>query len=252
LADVSGTRIQLCGRLVVQLAGERIEARLPGRQGRLLFVYLAANRTRPATRDELVGALWQDTAPAGTDSSLSALLSKLRRVLPAGSLEGRSEIHLVLPADAWIDLEAAAAAIHEAESAVARGDWKGAWAPARIAYAVGGRGFLPGQEVPWIQERRRWLEDMRLRAFECIALAGLGLGGAELAATERSGRKLIELAPYRESGYRLLMESLAARGEVAEALRVYDRLRILLHDELGIAPSAESQALHRRLLERAQ
>ena len=65
-----------------------------------------------------------------------------------------------------------------------------------------------------------------------------------------SGRKLIELAPYRESGYRLLMESLAARGEVAEALRVYDRLRILLHDELGIAPSAESQALHRRLLER--
>ena len=129
MAEVSGTRIQLCGRLVVQLAGERIEARLPGRQGRLLFVYLAANRTRPATRDELVEALWQDTAPAGTDSSLSALLSKLRRVLPAGSLEGRSDIRLVLPADAWIDLEAAAAAIHEAESAVARSDWKGAWAP---------------------------------------------------------------------------------------------------------------------------
>jgi DNA-binding SARP family transcriptional activator len=250
LAQVSGTRIQLCGRLVAQLAGARIEGRLPGRQGRLLFVYLAANRTRPATRNGLVETLWQDTAPAGADAALSALLSKLRSVLPAGSLEGRSEIRLMLPADAWIDLEAAAAAIHEAESAVARSDWKGGWAPARIAYAVGGRGFLPGEEAPWIEGRRRWLEDVRLRAHECIARAGLGLGGAELAATERSGRALIDLAPYRESGYRLLMESLAARGEVAEGLRVYDRLRILLHDELGIAPSAESQALHRRLLER--
>jgi DNA-binding SARP family transcriptional activator len=89
---------------------------------------------------------------------------------------------------------------------------------------------------------------VELRAHECIALTGLGLGGPELAATERSARALMEAAPFREVGYRLLMEVLAARAEVAEALRVYDRLRLLLRDELGIAPSTESQALHRRLL----
>jgi DNA-binding SARP family transcriptional activator len=44
------------------------------------------------------------------------------------------------------------------------------------------------------------------------------------------------------------MEALEARGETAEALRVYERLRLQLRDELGIAPSAETQALHRRLL----
>ena len=44
------------------------------------------------------------------------------------------------------------------------------------------------------------------------------------------------------------MEALAAGGNVAEALRAYDDLRVLLRDELGAAPAAEAQALHGRLL----
>jgi len=40
-------RVQLCGRLVVELDGERVEDKLPGRQGRVLFAYLATNRLRP-------------------------------------------------------------------------------------------------------------------------------------------------------------------------------------------------------------
>ena len=41
-------------------------------------------------------------------------------------------------------------------------------------------------------------------------------------------------APLREAGHRLLMEALAARGEIAEALAAYERLRVLLRDELGM------------------
>jgi len=59
---------------------------------------------------------------------------------------------------------------------------------------------------------------------------------------------LTELAPYRETGHRLLIEALAGRGNVAEALRAYERLRVLLRDELGIAPSPTIQAVHRQLL----
>jgi SARP family transcriptional regulator, regulator of embCAB operon len=59
---------------------------------------------------------------------------------------------------------------------------------------------------------------------------------------------LTELAPYRETAHRLLMEALERRGNVAEALRAYERLRILLRDELGIAPSSALRAVHRRLL----
>ena len=53
---------------------------------------------------------------------------------------------------------------------------------------------------------------------------------------ERAARTLIETEPYRESGYVLLMAALEAQGNVAEGLRVFERLRTLLRDELGTRP----------------
>jgi len=111
-----------------------------------------------------------------------------------------------------------------------------------------GRGFLPDEDGEWIREVRHELEALQLRALECYAQACLGVGGTELAAAERAGRELTKLAPYRESGHRLLMRALAARGNTAEALRVYEQLRTLLREELGIAPCAETLALHAELL----
>lgn len=225
-----------------------MEAELPGRQGRLLFAYLAAGRSHRSSRAELVGALWPGGAPDAADASLAALLSKLRRALGPEALEGKAELRLALPDEAWIDVEAAGRAVHRAESAVALEHWEQGWAPARTALYVANRGFLPGYEAPWIDERRRWLDDVRLRALESVGTIGLRMGGTELAAAERAGRSLVEAAPFRESGYRLLMEALEARGNVAEGLRVYDALRVLLRDELGVAPGRAAQGLHRRLL----
>ena len=242
------TRIQLCGRLVARWQGQRVDEDLPGRQGRLAFVYLTVNRHGTVSRDELADALWPSEPPAAVDSSLSAILSKLRRVLGPAALEGRSDLRLVLPAGGWVDLEAASDAIHRAESAVARGDWTAAWGPARVALHVSTRGFLPREEAPWVVERRAWLEDIRLRAHECVSAAGLGIGGPELDAAVRSGRALVGLAPHRESGYRALMQVLAAQGNVADALEVYDLLRRRLRDDLGIAPGQVTQDLYRRLL----
>ena len=45
------------------------------------------------------------------------------------------------------------------------------------------------------------------------------------------------------------MEALERRGNGAEALLAYDRLRILLREDLGIAPSPAVQAVYRRLLD---
>ncbi|MDQ3741920.1 MAG: DNA-binding protein, partial [Actinomycetota bacterium] len=110
------------------------------------------------------------------------------------------------------------------------------------------RGFLPGHDAGWVAEVRRELDEMRLRALECVGAIGLGMGGGELDAAERSGRRLVDLAPFRESGHRLLMEALAARGNVAEALLAYERVRRLLREELGIPPGRELQQVHARLL----
>jgi DNA-binding SARP family transcriptional activator len=251
LDPTASTRIQACGRLVVVWRGERIEERLPSRQGRLLFAYLLVNRQRPRSRAALVEAVWPVEPPGTPDSALNALLSKLRAVLGREAIAGREEPRLVLPSDAYVDLEAAAEHVHEAESATSMGDWHRAWAPARAALHTAERGFLEGHDAPWIDEVGRSLEDIRLRALECVAEAGVGLGGPELAATERAGRALIETSPLRESGYVYVMRALMARQNVAEAMLVYDRLRTALRDELGIAPSPRVQALHAELLQSA-
>jgi hypothetical protein len=65
---------------------------------------------------------------------------------------------------------------------------------------------------------------------------------------ELDGTRLEHGLPGRQGRHRLLMEVLAARDNGAEALRVYDRLRVLLREELGADPSAATQQLHRRLL----
>lgn len=242
------TRIQVCGRIAIELEGLRLESGLARRQSRLLFVYLVLNRSRLVARDELTTAIWPEEAPPTAEGSLRVLISRLRRLLGAQAIEGRSELRLVLPTDAWIDVEAAARRVHEAEAAVHTRDWSRVAAAATVAFTISDRGFLPGETAPWVVERQRWLEDVRVRALECDGEARLGIGGSEIAAAERVARRVIVLAPYRESGYRLLMEALARRGNTAEALLVYEHLRQLLKEELGTAPSAASRTLHRRLL----
>ncbi|MGL6279120.1 MAG: AfsR/SARP family transcriptional regulator [Gaiella sp.] len=239
------TRIQLCGPLVARIAGERIDDRLPGRQGRLLFAYLVLERRRPTTRDSLVELLWPGPAPEAAESALSALLSKLRRVVPVA---GRSSVRIDLSPHCWVDLEAAQEALHRAEGAIAREDWTTAWGPARLVQHVCDRQFLPGEDAPWAEERRREAGSSLVRALELAGLASLRIGGGETATAERAARRLVELAPLRESGTRLLMEVLAAQGNRADALLVYDALRVRLHEELGIAPSEATQAAHRMLL----
>jgi DNA-binding SARP family transcriptional activator len=241
-------RIQVCGPLILRLAGERRENDLPGRQGRQIVAYLVVNRARTVTRDELLAALWWRDAPAGVSGTLSTLLSRTRRVLGDERLCGKSELRLVLSPDAWVDIEVAAQCVHVAESAVAQGDYRGAWAPARAALNAAARGFLPGHEAPWIDEKRGDVDNIKIRALEAIAASGLELRGTELASVERAARALIAAAPFRESGYRYLMEYFAVRGDAAEALRVYDGLRRLLADELGTAPSARLQEMHGDLL----
>jgi DNA-binding SARP family transcriptional activator len=240
-------RIQLCGRVAIARGAQRLEDGLPGRQGRRCFVYLAAQRARPVTRDELAEALW-DAPPPAADAALSALASKLRRLLGPDALPSRGDLQLVLPADTWIDLEAAREAIHRAEAAVAGAAWTRAWSGAQVALHTARRELLPGDEGDWIDELRRELDGIHVRALEAYGEAALGLGGAELAAAERAGRELVRRAPFREAGHRLLMRALVARGNPAEALAAYERLRVLLRDELGTGPSPSTQELHTAIL----
>src|SRR5688572_10079924 len=132
MGHAGAVRIQLCGRLVVRLAGGRVEDALPGADGRLLFAYLVLNRLRC------------------------------------------------------------------------------------VAFHVASRPLLQGHDRVWLDEWRRRLDEVRLRGLECFAAARLGLGGPTLPQAEDCGRRLVELAPYRESGYQILIEALERRSNNAE------------------------------------
>lgn len=248
MADRS-VRIQVCGKLALEVDGARLEASLPGRQGRLLLIYLAVCRHEPKSRSDLVNALWPGGAPGAADTAVNALLSKLRSVLGSDAIGARGPVQLNLPLDTRIDLEVAVEAIHRAESAYALADWPRAWAAAQTSMFTARRGFLPDESLEWAEVVRRQLAEVYRRALETYAGAALRLGSTELATAERACLELVTLAPYRESGHRLLMETLVAQGNAAEALVAYDALLRLLRDELGVAPSADTRTLHQQILE---
>jgi hypothetical protein len=62
-----------------------------------------------------------DDIPAEAGNALSVPLSKLRHALGADLLRGRTEIELLLPQAAFVDVEAALEGAHRAESAIAEG-----------------------------------------------------------------------------------------------------------------------------------
>ena len=229
------------------------EARFPGRQGRLLFAYLVAERGRAVPRDELAEALWGEEPPATWDKVLSVIVSKLRGLLSDNGVEGARALtgafgcyRLELPEGTWVDVLAATDAALDAEEALATGEHGQAKAAAAQAASLLAQPFLPGEEGAWVEGKRREFDDVRDRALTVLTDASLRSGDAPEAV--KWAAQTIALAPFRETGYRRLMEAHVAAGNRAEALRVYERCRRLLADELGAYPSPETEAIFRALL----
>jgi DNA-binding SARP family transcriptional activator len=244
-------RIGLCGALRVELGGEQIEDELSGRQGREVFAYLVLNRGRAVSRDALVALLWPERPPRAPEAALNTILARLRRVLGHSTLAGRAQLTLDLGATSWIDVQAAEDAARRAEVLIAEGNSAEALDLARSAFELVAAPLLPDIQHAWIDQWRSEVDDICIRLLAAVARGGLELGGTDLVEAERAARRLIDREPFRESGYALLMEVHAARGDVAEALLVYERLRRLLREELGIPPSARVASLHERLVTKA-
>ena len=153
---------------------------------------------------------------------------------------------MTLPAGAFVDLERARAAIHDADRLIYRRDFGPALAEARVAMEIAGRGFLPGEEAPWIEGQRRTLAEIRVRSLERTVEAELGRGRPDLAETE--AQALIALDPLRESGYRLLMRVLAAGGNSVQATCVYAHCARALREHAAAPPSIETERLLHELM----
>jgi DNA-binding SARP family transcriptional activator len=247
-------RVYLSGQLTLEAPEGRVETRLfPGQQGREAFTFLAMRAGMPVSRHALLDALWRQDQPASAEASLNSIISKLRRLLGAVGLRGAQALRfsggsfeLHLPADTWVDHLVAFDAIHQAETALRRGDARAAYGPSAIARQICGRPFLPGSEADWIENRRVKLRRTLVRALECRSRVYLMNGEHELAV--EVAREAATLEPLRESSYRLLMEAHAQAGNSAEALRVYEQCRAVIADALGVPPSERTKQVQRRIM----
>jgi YVTN family beta-propeller protein len=244
----------LTGRVAAEANGRVLdEARFPGRQGRLLFAYLVAAQSRPVPRDELADAIWGETPPASWEKALTVIASKLRGLVAEDGITLTNAFgcyRLDLPEGTWVDLFAAASDAEDAEDALAAGELDQARAAAESAESLARRPFLAGEDGAWVEQKRRDLADIRERALTVLADACLRSGAGREAA--KWAEELIALSPFREAGYRRLMDAHVIAGNRAEALRVYEQCRQLLADELGAYPSPETDSIYRALLEAPQ
>src|SRR3954452_4237301 len=113
-------RIRLAGPLAVTAGDTRFEpADFPGRQGRIVFAALALAHG-PVDRNELADILWPNRLPSSWTRDLSAVISKLRALLAGVADVATGSGHwyaLELPANASVDVVAAARSVERAEQA---------------------------------------------------------------------------------------------------------------------------------------
>lgn len=247
-------RVALAGRLRVDAGGRTLdEDALGGRRGRVLFAYLVVERDRIVTREELAGVLWGDDLPPSWQPALRVVVSLIRTALTTTGLPGAETLtgragnyQLVLPPGTVVDVEAAEDDVAAARRLLAAGDPVAAGARAEAARAVAARSFLPSEEAVWID---------RLRArFTWVHVAALEVASDSLVAVGEAARAVlpaehaVTLEPFHDSAHLRLIRAHAAAGDRAEALRAYDRFRVLLADELGVDPSPDLEAAYLELL----
>jgi DNA-binding SARP family transcriptional activator len=93
----------------------------------------------------------------------------------------------------------------------------------------------------WVIEHRERLRQLRLHALESLSVRQLERG--EVTAAIESALAAVAAEPLRESANRVLIRAHLKEANNAEALRQYERFRLLLFQELGIWPSAQLEEL---------
>src|ERR1700729_3524471 len=219
-------------------------ADVPGARLRGLLIALALEPGRAVPKATLIDWIWGEHPPAEAANALQRLVSRLRKALPDGLVEGQTDgYRLRLEPDA-VDAVRFERLVGQARTEDPRrvpllrealALWRGA-----AMQDVG----LPDSAAFDAAVTR--LEGLRLTAMEDWFDAEVSLGHGVELVTELTS--LVAAHPLRERLVAALMRALAATGRDTEALLVFQRTREALADALGVDPSPELSALHVALL----
>lgn len=219
------------------------------------LAYLASAPERRAAREELVEALWGDAEAEVVKRNFHPTLSHLRRGLRGEGSRGDEPEPIPL-ADGvyalepelgwWTDLDelarleevgAAFAAHGRDEEAIAT--WEAAWRLYRGQ-------FLEGSYEPWVLRRREEHQRRYLRLIQRLAASRLRLG--RLTEAIDAYRAVLVEDPLQESAHVELMRLYARSGRRDLLRRQYERLTLLLREELGVEPLPETTREFHRLM----
>ncbi|TQR87475.1 AAA family ATPase [Mycobacterium hodleri] len=240
--------VRLIGEVRVVHRGHVVHPRVVGGARCVeVLAYLAVNRNREIPHDELAGLLWPTNRPQSWYAALRGILSRVRDTMelasiPAGSVRSRGGyVRLSLPDGLVTDIE-----LVRRYCAPSGGDLTTAVADARRALAITAEPALVGAAEAWADKVRAEVEQLRRRAFEIDASGSLVLGEPGRAIASAEG--LLALDPLYESAYRTVMSGYLSLGERGQALQAAARCRQVLDEELGVTPSAETEALYLQIL----
>jgi DNA-binding SARP family transcriptional activator len=199
---------------------------------------LLALRGGRLPRDQVLELLWPDLTPRAAANNLHKNLHYLRKALgPVVRLRGEVlwlAPEVVVDADEFRALARRALAGDEAAAARALALYRGDLLPEDLYqdWAAAARQELSALYHELLASRARTLE-----------------AGGHLEQAADALRQILAREPADEEAHRALMALYARRGQRQRALHQYQQCREVLLAELGLEPSAETRALHRRILE---
>jgi len=246
-------RVSVLGQLTVtdDDGAEVPAAELP-RRARQVLAVLAARHGRIQSKDALADAVWGDDLPGNHVAALEHYVSVVRRRLqPNGAaatwcIVTRSGGYVFDTGRAELDLCELRRLVRELEMLPPGG-------PERLSLHE--RILELGQELPFAEDPYAdWAATARGEVQTAAVTARLELSHAALdrdpSRSLRLATEAIELDPFLEPAYRAAMVAAVALDHTEDALRLFERCRKFLDDELGVTPSNDLVRLQREILGR--
>ncbi|MEU5336767.1 BTAD domain-containing putative transcriptional regulator [Streptomyces asoensis] len=205
--------------------------------------------------DQLVDELWGDKPPRRPHATLQTYMSHLRRALTSGHGKdaGVAPLHYRAPGYV-LALDPQAIDVCRFDEMVSRGQQhaaEGRFGEARevldsALHLWRADPFLDLTSYEPLAEESARLQHLRTAAVTIRAEALLALGDAR--TTVESLRREVIRFPSDERIVAALMTGLYRLGQQTEALRLYERTRTQLSEELGVAPGDDLRRVHLAIL----
>jgi DNA-binding SARP family transcriptional activator len=225
------------GRLAITVDGADVRPRI--RKSYELLAYLASLPTPEASKEELLGALFDGRADGSTGAYLRQAVLKLRQALPDGKWLEASAGRVRVTADVVMTTESRHFEATLAEAAELRGQDRLAMLERALEIVDGGE-YLPGVASAWAEHRRGCLARCALDARLDAAEAAYSC--ARYRDAQRLAEETLARDPFREAAWRLVMRLAHAIGDEHQVIVAYRNCERALR-ELGASPSAVTREL---------